>query len=68
MQLFVLLGVEDHLRESGAVAEVDKNHGTEVAAAVDPAHEHDGLCVIRRAELPASVGTPKVAEEIQLHK
>ena len=41
------LGVEDDLREAGAVAQVDEDELAVVAAAVDPALEAHGLADVR---------------------
>ena len=46
------LGVEDHLREARAVAEVDEYELAVVAAAVDPALQADRLACVGRAQGP----------------
>jgi hypothetical protein len=40
--------IEDDLRESGAVAEVYEEQGTEIAAAVDPSAQQDSLADVMR--------------------
>jgi hypothetical protein len=50
-----LLGVEDYLRDAVAVAQVYEGQRPEVAAHRDPAHQHDGLPGVLRAQLPARV-------------
>ena len=47
--------VEDDLRDAGAVAEVEEDEVAVVAAAVDPAHEGDGLAGVGAAEFAAGV-------------
>ena len=59
------LFVEDHLDDAGAIANVEEEEITEVAAASDPAH-HDGVFVgVGGAESAAIVCAGKVAEEIE---
>src|SRR5690606_19746446 len=49
------LRLADDLHEAGAVAEFDEHQAAEVAAAVDPALEHDRLPGVLGAELAAHV-------------
>src|SRR5208337_269185 len=53
--------VEDHLGYAGAVAQVDEDDLAEVAAAVDPSHEHNFLACIGESKLPAHMSSPEVA-------
>ena len=47
--------VEDDLGDAGAVAQVEEDEVAVVAAAVDPAHEGDGLAGVGCAEFAAGV-------------
>ena len=48
--------IEDNLGDAAAVAEVEEDEVAVVAAAVDPAHEDDGLACVGGAEIAAHVG------------
>ena len=61
VQLGAALAIENHLRHARAVADVDEDQVAEVAAAVDPSHEHGFLAGVGSAELSASVRTSKIA-------
>jgi hypothetical protein len=50
-------GVEDDLNQAGAVAEVDEDEATMVAAAVDPTVEDDGLAKLGLVDLAAAKGS-----------
>ena len=47
--------VEHDLRDAGAIAEVEEDEIAVVAAAIDPAHEGDGLAGVGAAEFAAGV-------------
>ena len=52
----VLLFVEYNLRQTGAVAQVDKNQIAQVSAFMDPAHQDDVFVGVRwRADCRSSV-------------
>ncbi len=53
--------VEDDLRDAGAVAEVDKDNLAEVAAAVDPSHEHNFFASIGEPEGSAHMSSFEIA-------
>jgi hypothetical protein len=48
-----------------AVAEVNEDDATQVAAAVDPAHHQHTLAFIGDAQRSAMVGSAKIAQKIQ---
>ena len=52
----VEFAVDDYLGDAGAVAEVDEDDAAEVAAAVDPSHEHGLLPCVGGTEGAAHVG------------
>ena len=52
--------VEDQLGGAGAVAEIDEDQVAEIAAAVDPAHEHHLFACIVSTKLSAHVRAPKI--------
>jgi len=49
------VGIEDELRETVAVAEVDKNEAAVIAVGMDPTGEFDGLADVGFAKLAAGV-------------
>jgi len=49
MRLRMQLLVENDLRDSRAVAQIDKNQLAQVAPAMDPAHQDHFLVRVRRA-------------------
>jgi hypothetical protein len=55
-------GPEDALRDAFAVAQVDKDHSAQVAAAMNPAHEHDALAGIFGGQFTAVVGALEVTQ------
>src|SRR5579862_6940609 len=57
----IALAAEDDLGDARAVADVDEDDGAEVAAAVDPSHEHGLFAGIGGAESPAHMCTSQVA-------
>ena len=59
--------VEHDLGDAGAVAEVEEDEVAVVAAAIDPAHEGDGLAGVRAAEFAAGVRALEGAEEVESH-
>jgi hypothetical protein len=48
---------EHHLRDAGAVAQIDKNELAEIAAAVHPSHQDDFLARIGKAQRPAHMSS-----------
>ena len=48
--------IDDHLRDAGAVAQVEEDEAAVVAAAVDPAHQHDVLPRVFGAKLSTHPG------------
>jgi hypothetical protein len=48
--------IQHNLRNSGAVAQVEEDKVAVVAAAVDPAHQHNIFTGISGAKLPTGVG------------
>jgi hypothetical protein len=48
--------MEDELADAVAVAEVDEDHATEIAAAMNPSHQNDALADVGGAQLSARVG------------
>jgi hypothetical protein len=59
--------VEDDLGDAGAVAEVEEDEVAVVAAAVDPAHEGNGLAGIGGAQVAAHLGALQGAKEVESH-
>jgi len=55
VKLRAALFVEDNLGDAGAVAEIDKDQVAVIAAAVDPAHESDGLACIGGTQFAATM-------------
>src|SRR5208282_6714132 len=53
--------VKDNLGYAGAVAQVNEDDLAEVAAAVDPSHEHNFLACIGESKLPAHMSSFEVA-------
>ena len=45
--------VEDNLRDSGAIAQIDKNQLAQIASPVHPAHEDNVRIRVRRAQIAA---------------
>jgi hypothetical protein len=60
------LGMEHHLREAVAIAQVGEQHAAVVARAVQPAHERHALLHVLAPELAAGVRAPPVAEAFEL--
>ena len=56
----VLAFIEDELRHSAAVADIDKDHVAQIAAAVDPAQQHNLRPRVLRAQLSAHVRATKI--------
>jgi hypothetical protein len=52
--------VENNLRDSGAVPQIDKNDAAQIAAAVNPAHERDGFAGIGDAEFSATMSALQI--------
>jgi hypothetical protein len=48
------------LRQAGAVAHVNKDHVAKIATAIDPAHQHNLLPGVFRAQLSAPVRATKI--------
>ncbi len=57
VRLLVYLRVKDHLYQTGAVAQVDEDQASVIAAAVDPAVKRDRLPNVLGAQLAALVGS-----------
>ena len=53
--------VEDDLGDAVAVAQVDEDHAAQIAAAMHPAHQKDGLAGVGGAQLAAGVRAAQVA-------
>jgi hypothetical protein len=53
--------VKDGLGMTGAIAEIDKDDGAMIAAAMRPPHEKDFLSGVLGAELTAHVSAAEVA-------
>jgi hypothetical protein len=53
--------VEDDLGHAGAVAEVDEDDLAEVAAAVDPSHEHNFFARIGEPKFSVHMSPSKIA-------
>jgi hypothetical protein len=49
MRLGILFPVKDNLRDARAVAQVDKDELTQIASAMNPAHQHNVFFRVRRA-------------------
>ena len=52
--------IEDELSCAGAVAEIDEDQAAEIAATIDPAHEHNLFTCILSAKLSTHVRAPKI--------
>ena len=61
MQLFI----EDDLRDSGAVAQINKDQLAQVAAAMHPAHQDHVFIGVGCAQAAAVVGAFQVSESIE---
>jgi hypothetical protein len=59
VHLLVDLGVEDHLGDAPAVAQIDENNPAMIAAAEHPAHEDGFLVKEGSAEIVAGVCAPQ---------
>ena len=53
--------IENDLRHAGAVAQVDEDNLAEVAAAVDPSHEHNFFSGVGGPKRSAHVSSSKIA-------
>jgi hypothetical protein len=65
----VMLGVEDHLGDAHAISQVDENQSPVVSAALDPAHEDNGLSNIgcpKAVAVMALFPIPQSIEEVAL--
>ena len=60
--------VKHHLGDAVAVAQIDEDHAAMIAAAVDPAHQDDGLALVGGAQHAAGVGAAKFAQKIQCNR
>ena len=54
---WVPLFVEDYLRDSAAISNIDKDKIAQVAPAADPAHEYGVFARVGRAQCAAHVST-----------
>jgi hypothetical protein len=52
--------VENDLRDSSTVAQIDKNDAAQIAAAVNPAHERNGFAGIGGAEFSATMSALEI--------
>jgi hypothetical protein len=59
--------VEHHLRDAGAVAEVEEDEVAVVAAAVHPAHQGNGFAGVRDAEIAAAMRALQGAKKVESH-
>ncbi len=57
--------LDDHLRDAVAVAKIDEHQAAEVAAAVDPALEHDAGAVVKGAQFTTGVASSHGQEPIR---
>ena len=51
----------DHLRDTGAIANVDKEHPAQIPDAMDPSEKHDGAADVGGAKSAAGMRTNEVA-------
>jgi hypothetical protein len=58
----VLLFVEDNLRQSRAIAQINKNQVAEIAPPVNPAHQDDLFAVIASAKIAAVMRSLQCSE------
>ena len=65
VRLRIQLLVEHNLRDSGAVAQIDKNQLAQVAPPMHPAHEDDVFIRIRRAQLPAVFCSLQISQRVK---
>ena len=65
VQARAALAVEHHLRDPGAVADVNENQVAEVAPAVHPSHEHGARSGIAGAQRAAGVSPSKISQEVE---
>ena len=55
------VGVENQLRDAIAIAQVDEDHATQIAAAMHPAHQQGALSGVGGAQFPAGMCAAKFA-------
>ncbi len=55
------VGGDDHLRDSGPIAQVEEDQVAEVAALVYPAHEHNVRAGVGGAQLTTHMSTFEIA-------
>ena len=55
MRFGIQLFVENNLRDSRPVAQVDENQLAQIAPPVDPAHQHDVFISVGRSQVPAII-------------
>ena len=65
MSLCIVLGVENDLRESIAVAEVDKDDATVVSTTSNPSHQQDALANLFSIEGAAGMRPFPITEEFR---
>ena len=65
MQRRIRFLVEDNLRDSGAVAQVDEYELAEIAAAMDPAHDHDVSVGVRGAQGAAVMRAFQISQRVK---
>jgi hypothetical protein len=56
--------VKDELGNAIAIAQMNKEHSAQIAAAMHPAHQQGGLSYVRSAQLAAGVRAAELAQEI----
>ena len=57
----IAVGAEHDLRHSLAIAQMEEEHATQIAAAMDPAHQHNTLARIGRAQRSAVMRAAQIA-------
>jgi hypothetical protein len=56
MDRSISIRIDHDLRNSAAIAQIDKEEAAVIAAPVDPTHEHSFLSSVRRPQRSAHVG------------
>ena len=65
VRLGMQLLVEDNLRDSGAVAQVDEDQLAQIAPAMHPAHQDDVFVRVRGAQRAAVICALQISESIK---
>ena len=58
------VGLEDHLGDAAAIAQIDEHAAAVIAAGVHPAEEDDALAGVAGAQRAAVVGALQVGQEL----